>query len=385
MASSLVFKFSILVVYFGEHRAYSDNIVGADFSFGNPHVVDKSSVSGIVVGYVKQSAFTTKCGMVGRYRPVFDYYIVCFFSADCDNHFAQLENHFFVAVLHKKPRNYFSRTDKVFFYVEFFKTFQNALRLFAVGCEFAFQGFVFLLNFADVRLRRGVNPSYDFVAGFVIQDRRRENQNQGYHNRGSYRIRSPNNVLFGVGVFAESLQRAVFDYKTVARELRLELLNCYSEEEVNKIMHENAEKYLSKIYKIDKNSYPIFKIKNFQILNEEEEDFGIKIRRTSLNVEIEGNVENFSGMFNSFLIIVLLEVNNQNITNYMDCETGEPKKLDDNFNLECQIYENAKVDNYYLLPYYAIISAEKPFEVVLKDIIKGKFNNNKNNDNADNS
>ena len=136
--------------------------------------------------------------------------------------------------------------------------------------------------------------------------------------------------------------------------------------------------------KIDKNSYPIFKIKNFQILNEEEEDFGIKIRRTSLNVEIEGNVENFSGMFNSFLIIVLLEVNNQNITNYMDCETGEPKKLDDNFNLECQIYENAKVDNYYLLPYYAIISAEKPFEVVLKDIIKGKFNNNKNN-NADNS
>ena len=47
----------------------------------------------------------------------------------------------------------------------------------------------------------------------------------------------------------------IFDYKTVARELRLELLNYYSEEEVNKIMHENAEKYLSKIYKIDKNSY----------------------------------------------------------------------------------------------------------------------------------
>lgn len=125
--------------------------------------------------------------------------------------------------------------------------------------------------------------------------------------------------------------------------------------------------------KIDKNSYPIFRIKKFEILNVEEADFGFNIIHTSLTTKIEGNIENYSDEDNSFIIIVSLEIDHKNKTAYMDCDTGIPQKLEDNYKLKCQIFEESHVENYYVLPYYGIKNAEKPFEVAIKDIIKGEF------------
>ena len=60
-----------------------------------------------------------------------------------------------------------------------------------------------------------------------------------------------------------------------------------------------------------------------------------------------------------------------NIT--MSCSTGNPTSLETNYNIGCTVFieEDQKFDNVYAYPYYGILFLKSPFEVIIKEKMKG--------------
>ena len=134
--------------------------------------------------------------------------------------------------------------------------------------------------------------------------------------------------------------------------------------------------------RMDENIYPIFRVYGFEILGRS--FYSISI---ILNSDIEGNVTNYQGENNAFVVVVFIEKENQNNTYTMSCYTGSPQSLQKNYSLECAIYisEKEQIDNIYLFPYNGIVFLENPFEVIINETIKGINKTSTNSENSNNS
>ena len=121
-------------------------------------------------------------------------------------------------------------------------------------------------------------------------------------------------------------------------------------------------------YRLDKDKYPIFRIKHFYA------SINQSSISTILLADIEGSISGYNENNNSFLIFVSVEIGNDSFYNNMICPVGNPKNLEKNFTIKCdfQFVHKNKIDNVYLLPYYTIINLDYPFEVIIKDVMKNE-------------
>ena len=76
------------------------------------------------------------------------------------------------------------------------------------------------------------------------------------------------------------------------------------------------------VYKLDKNKYPVFRIKHFFASY----DYELKMISTLLLADIEGSIPNFEGNKNSFSLFLMLNLIIKIILNYLFVKLEVPKK-----------------------------------------------------------
>ena len=125
-------------------------------------------------------------------------------------------------------------------------------------------------------------------------------------------------------------------------------------------------------YQLDKSNYPVFRIKSLILPKKKEITVDDNL---VLNVNIEGSVNNYKKT-NQFIILSNLEKDNANTTYLILCLTDTPSKAGISYNLTCNLNLGKGItesyDNIYLLPYYIPYSTVYPYEVIIKNEIKGK-------------
>ena len=125
-------------------------------------------------------------------------------------------------------------------------------------------------------------------------------------------------------------------------------------------------------YQLDKENYPIFRINSLILPKNKNISFEDDL---ILNVNVEGSVNNYKKA-NQFIIFSNLEKGNENTTYLVICITDTPSQVGIKYNLTCKYnLEDGKTepyDNIYLLPYYVPYSTVYPYEVIIKNEIKGK-------------
>ena len=122
------------------------------------------------------------------------------------------------------------------------------------------------------------------------------------------------------------------------------------------------------VCRMDEKAYPIFRVHDFELI--ERSSFGITANLIS---SIEGSLVNFKGDINNFLVIVSIENGTDNIIDTMSCHTGKPTSLEKNYNIECTVFieKDKSFDNVYVYPHYGILFLENPFEIIIKEKMKG--------------
>ena len=123
------------------------------------------------------------------------------------------------------------------------------------------------------------------------------------------------------------------------------------------------------VRKLDKTKYPVFRLKYFFVIP----NFDDKHINSIIIADIEGSISQFKNANNnSFGILVGIELENKNITSKMKCSFKSPSKIGQNFIINCIFNKNNydKATNYYVLPFYYLINALSPFEVIIKEPIK---------------
>ena len=125
-------------------------------------------------------------------------------------------------------------------------------------------------------------------------------------------------------------------------------------------------------YQLDKTNYPIFRIESLILPKSKNITYYDNL---ILNVDVEGSVKNYQKE-NQFIIISNLEKGNENTTYLILCLTGTPSQAGINYNLTCNLNIEKGIsksyDNIYLLPYYIPYSTVYPYEVIIKQEIKGE-------------
>ena len=125
-------------------------------------------------------------------------------------------------------------------------------------------------------------------------------------------------------------------------------------------------------YQLDKTNYPIFRIESLILPKSKNITYYDNL---ILNVDVEGSVKNYQKE-NQFIIISNLEKGNENTTYLILCLTDIPSKAGINYNLTCNLNIEKGItesyDNIYLLPYYIPYSTVYPYEVIIKQEIKGE-------------
>ena len=129
-------------------------------------------------------------------------------------------------------------------------------------------------------------------------------------------------------------------------------------------------------YKLDTTKYPVFKIKKIifpekQVLTEETE--------FTLIADIEGSISGYYDEVNYFYGFVDIEIEGVNYTALIDCYIYLPDKVMKNYEIYGYVYVDTDVDipfdNVYLYPYNIPFEGYYPFEVYIKDMIKGQAYN----------
>ena len=125
-------------------------------------------------------------------------------------------------------------------------------------------------------------------------------------------------------------------------------------------------------YKLDKSKFPIFKIRSLVLpnnLNITEDD------TFTVVANIEGSLDKFVDNNGMFVIFTNIENNNVNSTYLLMCAPGNPTKIGKNYNISCLLNLDKDVslqyDNIYLLPYSLIYQYQSPYEIYLRQDIKG--------------
>ncbi len=159
------------------------------------------------------------------------------------------------------------------------------------------------------------------------------------------------------------------------KQKEIDYFDEYKEENNNPIVYDtlcrkkqSADTY---VYKLDKEKYPVFKIKKIYL----EQNFEISAE-TQFNIEttIEGVISD-DFINQNFMGFSSLESNNKNETYNIMCDTGKPDKANIDYNITCKFQISSeegkkRYDNIYILPYIISYNLQYPFEVILKKEIK---------------
>ena len=119
---------------------------------------------------------------------------------------------------------------------------------------------------------------------------------------------------------------------------------------------------------LDKKKYPVFRIKQF-IIDTSQTSGNSNTTRTFLLANIEGSVSGITKN-NVFFVGVKIKRNSRYIYNYMSCTIPKPENKQTNFEIPC-VFRGNEFDDIYLLQYYFPNSDQEPFEVIIKDELKG--------------
>ena len=130
-------------------------------------------------------------------------------------------------------------------------------------------------------------------------------------------------------------------------------------------------------YKLDKTLYPVFRVKKL-VYPESHNVTGDD--SFTLVVDIEGSVDGYKEE-QMFIFLTNVEVNQKNTSNLeMLCTTGVPEDVGNDLNITCFLnVEYGKTllyDNIYILPFNLPYFTQVPYEVIIKDTIKGEDPNN---------
>lgn len=123
------------------------------------------------------------------------------------------------------------------------------------------------------------------------------------------------------------------------------------------------------VFRLDKNKYPVFRIKKFVMPNSDTIQNNVNFK---LIANIEGSISNFEGESHSFIALFDLENNKQNQTYFAICEIGKPLKVMDNYEILCRFGTMGDIsyNNLYLLPYYYPRDNIAPYEIIIENKIK---------------
>ena len=153
----------------------------------------------------------------------------------------------------------------------------------------------------------------------------------------------------------------------------------YKEENNNSIVYDTLcgkkQSTDTYVYKLDKEKYPVFKIKKIYL-----EQSGEVSAETQFKIEttIEGTIsDDFTIQY--FKGFASLESNSVNTTYNIICDTGKPDKTNIDYNITCKVQINSeegkkRYDNVYILPYIIPNNLKYPFEVILKQELKPEHN-----------
>ena len=133
----------------------------------------------------------------------------------------------------------------------------------------------------------------------------------------------------------------------------------------------SREKIEAIVYKLDKENYPVFRIKKFIVFNE-------YIRNNAnfkLIADVEGSLNKYNTEINYFIVLIELENGDKKQTHFGKCDLDKPSKIGKNFEINCifVIYNGEKVNytNIYLSPYSYPNKNLDPFEIIIENKIKG--------------
>ena len=127
------------------------------------------------------------------------------------------------------------------------------------------------------------------------------------------------------------------------------------------------------VNRFNSNSYPIFRVKQFMIPDES------YINQDSvfyINADMEGSLSNFKSEEFWFGFYVRIEKSGSNSYEILICGGDSPTKLETDYSIYCylDISANTRIpyDNIYLTPYTFPFEDEDPFQVIIKDNLKGE-------------
>ena len=128
---------------------------------------------------------------------------------------------------------------------------------------------------------------------------------------------------------------------------------------------------------LDTTSYPIFKIKNFIL--PDKKSLG-KDSILTLVADVEGSLTSYKAAESYFVALIEIEVEGQNFTSLIDCTLDHPGKIRKNYMFNCYLQVESEdeipYDNIYLHPYnLPYDNGNYPYEVYIKEMIKGQFQN----------
>jgi C1A family cysteine protease len=172
--------------------------------------------------------------------------------------------------------------------------------------------------------------------------------------------------------FEKDNQRYILSYCDIEKN-ELDYFYDYSPNNLDSMllrMHCGINIYLDIItYRLDKNKYPIFRIKHFTASY----DYQSTITALLLS-DIEGSVSEYGENKNNFFVLVSVETSNKNYEIAMICPTGNPKKVGENYAILCssEFEIEDRITNITLYPYYGILLAEYPFEIIINETMKSE-------------
>jgi hypothetical protein len=145
----------------------------------------------------------------------------------------------------------------------------------------------------------------------------------------------------------------------------------------------SREKIEAIVYKLDKENYPVFRIKKFIVFNE-------YIRNNAnfkLIADVEGSLNKYNTEINYFIVLIELENGDKKQTHFGKCDLDKPSKIGENFEINCLfvIYseENVNYTNIYLSPYSYPNKNLDPFEIIIPNNIKGSIEKKETNSSRD--
>ena len=126
------------------------------------------------------------------------------------------------------------------------------------------------------------------------------------------------------------------------------------------------------VVKLDTTKYPVFKIKKFILPPGNTLKSGSAF---TLIANIEGSLSEYYSELQYFYAFIEIEDDGQNFTSLTECELYKPNRLKIDYTFNCYLLtdgEEISYDNAYLHPYSMPYFIEDPYEIYIKEMMKGE-------------